>query len=648
MAIRKWMKPGICFAAAVAAISCALMAVDIGRILGLGENNGRLSAVPAILWAICAVCAAYVLLYMVNALLTRKERTIPAQAEDRRHEWIIYLCTMVLITLGLFINYGSYDLSKPLMYFSGDDMGAYAQVKSIIQNGTTLITPLEGGMTGANMFDYPYSDKLSFLIVRCIGIFVKNPYTTASLFYFLNHYLIALAGVWACRKLKISRPLSVAAGVLYGFSPFIGQRYGHLWLTPYFTLPLACLVAIWIIDGKLFEEDGPIRKNRIFLLMTGICFACAFTGLYNAFFACAMLAAATVIRCFREKERKLTRILYPGILIGMTGIGVMINVMPNLVYWHLFGTNPYSELAVRNMEGPEVFALKMTRMLLPRTEHRIPQFWSLAKIYQQNYPLNNENDTAALGIIAAIGFVMSIIMLLAGRKKYLTVSSLNMSAFLIGTMGGLGSFISVFVSTPMRCYNRISLVIMFLSLVMCAMLLEEIVKKRRTLTLTIVAAVMVCVGFFDQTVQWTSPDLSTYTEVRDEVHAIEAELEPGDYVFELPYDGWPNQTIESSYLLHAGYVESENLHWSYGSMHGRSEGFWQQETAELETWRMVQSVEEAGYDGIYLDTVLMTRKYGEEYTQNKILDLNDILGEPLVSSAGRIYFWKTEEPAAEE
>ena len=110
---------------------------------------------------------------------------------------------------------------------------------------------------------------------------------------------------------------------------------------------------------------------------------------------------------------------------------------------------------MRSSADAEVYALKLTRLLLPRTFHRVGKLGNISQMYLQSYPLSNENQTAALGVIAAIGFVMSIIMLLAGRKKYLTVSSLNMSAFLIGTVGGIGGFISVFINIPMRCWKSL-------------------------------------------------------------------------------------------------------------------------------------------------------------------------------------------------
>ena len=115
-------------------------------------------------------------------------------------------------------------------------------------------------------------------------------------------------------------------------------------------------------------------------------------------------------------------------------------------------------------------------------------------------------------------------------------------------------------------------------------------------------------------------------------------------MFQLPYDDWPGPKIAGSYLLHAGYVESEDLHWSYGAMQGRSEAAWQQRVAAQEAYEMIQDLRAAGYDGIYLDTELMNRQSGEAHTQALIADINAILEQdPLESSNGRICFWKITE-----
>ena len=207
--LRKILKPERGIYALMGAICCGLLAVDIGRVLGLTEYRGAMTYVRI---ALIALCAALFLLAAgcMIAGLQKRERATAVRAEKR--EWTIYAAVILLITAGLWINYRTVNLAYPLVYDGGDEIGVYALIKSILQNGTSLITPLEGGKAGADMFDYLYSDKLSFLLVKGIGIFVKNPYTVATLFFFLNHYLIALAATWVCRQIRIGRPMSITVG----------------------------------------------------------------------------------------------------------------------------------------------------------------------------------------------------------------------------------------------------------------------------------------------------------------------------------------------------------------------------------------------------------------------------------------------------
>ena len=645
-AIRKRMKPGVCLAAALAAVSCALLAVDCRRVLDYSKAAaGARNALPAVLWVLCGLGAAYALLYLFFRPKDGKEAGKAALPRDKRiREWMIYLCVIVLITLGLFILFRGQDLSAPIVYTSGDEMGIYALAKSIIRNGTTLITPEEGGLAGGDMFDYPYSDKLSFLWVRLIGLVIHNPYTVVTLFYFLNHYLAALTATWACRKMKVSPPLAVAAGILFAFTPYMQQRFSHMWLTAYYMLPIACLIAIWIVDGKPFEEQEKLRGNRVFRQMAGLSFACAFTGIYYAFFACVLYAAATVIHFFREKERKFSRIFYPALLVCAVAAGVMVNVLPNFLYWSLNGMNPESEVAKRKPEEMEVFALKLARLLLPRDGHRHEALRNIMTRYTGYYPLNNENNTNSLGMVASVGLIMSIIMLLSRRKEYHTVSALNISTLLVGTVGGIGAWLgfwaSVWVSVPIRCFNRSCMVILFMSLLMDMMILDNVVKKHRKAILPILSAAMMVFGFWDQTVPWATPDLNAYHSASRFIDRVEEELEPGDSVFTLPYDDWPTTRAPGGYLLHIGYIESEGLHWSYGAMQGREEARHQDDIVTRDTQSIIEMAREDGYDGIYMDRNHYIRLWGMADMELTVEELTAELGEPINSDDMTMSFWK--------
>ncbi len=591
-----------------------------------------------VVFVLSAIC---IILYIFVFAKKRGER-IRACTRDRfdlRKEIILYLSIILIITAVLLFVYKDINISNPIVYAGGDDLGVYTFAKTIRENGLSLITPLEGGVTGADLFDYIYSDKLSFALVKIITLFTDNPYLTINLFYFLNYYLIAISATFVCRRLEKGRVSSLVIGVLYAFCPYITMRYAHMWLVPYFMLPFACLLAINIINGKYEANSGEIRNNKSFWVAVLVSFACAFTGLYYAFFSAAIIAAAVVIRMLTIKGAKKRSSLYAFVFVVFIVVGVVINIVPNIVYWQINGNNPSGELAMRNPGEAEYYGLKFVQLLLPRPGHRIELLSKINSYYASHFYLVNENQTASLGLVAGVGFILSLLYILIGKQEDSAVSKLNLSAFLIGTIGGIGAFISVFVHIPMRCYNRISLIIMFLSLIIIASLLDKIVLKKKGLG-CILSVCVLAFGIYDQTGVIGSNEYPSYQSANEFINEVETAIHPGDAVFVLPYDDWPSPKVPGSYQLHIGYIESEDIYWSYGAMEGREEAEWQRYIESQDTETMIQLILDEGYDGIYMDKKLYSSKYGSEITEQKTMEITNYLNkDPIISTDGTMCFW---------
>ena len=392
---------------------------------------------------------------------------------------------------------------------------------------------------------------------------------------------------------------------------------------PYFMLPLACLIAIHIIQGRLFETDSGKIDSSLLIRYGVIAFMCAFTGLYYAFFACALFASALMIRLVRMRGKRFPRELLPLVFIAATIAGVVINIAPSILYRAIHGVNASSEIMNRSGYDVEFFSLKLVQMLLPRVGHRISTLAEITQRYCSTYPLVNENMTSSLGMLAGVGFILSILSLFHPKDELKPMSYLNIVVFIIATIGGVGSLISVFISLPMRCYNRMSLVIMFLSLLFIAFLIDKLKPRLPKGGFTALCVCVTMVGLFDQTADYVPYDYS-----------------PGDMVFTLPYDNWPSPTIPGSYKQHLGEVETNGIHWSYGAQQGREEAQWQQHVARYDPETMVRKLLYAGYDGIYLDTSLYAAKYGEEKMREDSNGITNTLGyQPMVSSDGTLYFW---------
>ncbi len=547
----------------------------------------------------------------------------------------LYLWITLIVFAVLVILYHEADMNYPLVYVNGDEMGVYYFVKTIKNFGISLVNTMAGGKSGADVFDYPFSDSLSFILVKFIGIFTDRIYFITNLYYFACYFLNAYSSAYVFKKLGIGRQTAIVLSVLYGFSPYIQLRYAHMWLVGYYMLPLACMVAIHVIQDDGYKKQEAFKKNTEFYQAILISYFCGFTGLYYAYFSCALFAAAFVIRILNKKSLK--RQCYPLAYILAVLSGVVTNVLPNLCYRMLYGENSVGELSIRNSSDAEVYGMKFVQLILPRSGHRISQLASVTDRYCSTYPLVNENLTASLGIIASVGLLVSILMLFYDRAKYKEISYLNAAVFFIATIGGIGSLLSVIVKTPMRCYNRMSLIIMFLSLVIVGRLLDEL-KKRLSLRKFKVALLLVAaIGLFDQTAPFLTPDYSEFESTSELIAQIEENMESGDLIFQLPYSNWPSGV---TYKNHIGYIESDNLRWSYGAMQGREEGNWQQLVASSQVPSMIAQLKGAGYHGIYLDFALYRNIYGQEQADDFLKDLVRELGnEQLKSADGTIYFW---------
>ncbi len=588
-----------------------------------------------------------VLSYLIIYVWLRIKRREPGKrikmTPDFRREVVLYAAIVFSVTILLLFLYRKADISFPLVYAGGDEMGVYYLAKNIDRNGLSMANPLVGGLSGGDMFDYPYSDSLSFICVKLIGLFSDNPYLIINLFYFANFYLIAIIAAAASRNQNVSRSSSYVVGILFAFSSFIQMRYVHIWLTPYYTLPIACMLSLNVVKGRIPDQLDPDKRDRQFWCGMMLAFMCAFTGMYYAYFTCALLAASMVIRIINKRGRAIKKEMYPLAFIASTVTGVVINAMPNVLYWVLEGTNSFGELAVRNRGDVETFGLKLVQLILPRIGHRIALFNSIAAGYFRNYPLVNENSTASIGLIASLGLLVSLLLIFSDKNKYKEISWLNFATFIIATIGGIGSIISVAIVLPMRSYNRMSLIIMFLSLLIIGMMIDglrDIIDYRRVICISLC---ILAVGIFDQTVDFIPYDTSEFNNSRQFFGRIESELNSGDMIFTLPYLEWPSSYIEGSYGMFNGYLETENIHWSYGAMQGREEAQWQKAVAKCEVPQMISKIKNAGYGGIYLDKKLYERNYKKKKgkAEKDIESITREIGvEPLISEDGAKYFWK--------
>lgn len=560
---------------------------------------------------------------------------------------IPYIVVAGLTVIILCILYGGIDIHRPIVY-DGDGVSATYLIKTIKDTGWFLENPWVGGIYGGNWGDYTMCDNLSFFLVKLLSLFSDNCFLMYNMFYFLTYVLVALTAFGVFRVLKVNTVAGTTGALLYSFLAFHQFRAPHIWLTPYFMVPLGLLVAIWIaadsygIDGL---KGRSLFCNKKVIASAVILFLCAFTGFYYAFFTCIIVFMAGVILLL--KKASVRRVLFILSGLGIVALGVLTNVFPSLIYWMQNGLNEKSELLTRAITDPEYYSLKMVQLLLPRQGHRLPAFAQIAGDYHTYFFLNNENHTATLGMVAGLGFLILLLLLFKRnlRQKYVEeIKWLNLGIFLTATIGGIGEIFSMFVSTPMRCYNRLSIYIAFLSLLFLALSATDLlVKVRRVHIRRILCAgislVVLGVGIWDQTTDFGMEAQAAATQSfdsdREFIQKIEEKLPADSMVFELPVVGFPS---EGYYDMYKGYMHSNQIIWSYGGMQGREEHCWETNLMNYPVDEFLDHICYAGYQGLYVDSLIYTEK-GLDF--NLFLQKVGmyLLEQPMISADGRLYFW---------
>ncbi|HEX3248248.1 MAG TPA: hypothetical protein VHS05_02385 [Pyrinomonadaceae bacterium] len=552
----------------------------------------------------------------------------------------IFAVALCLLILFLFLKLWRTDLRIPLFY-SGDTIFYQTVVKGMIDNGWYWQNRFVGAPGGLLMYDFPWIDSTVAVFLWLISFFTHNAGLVLNIFYLLTYPLVAASSLYVFRHFNFSYAISLFSSLLYTFLPYHFLRNeNHLILSAYYAIPLVVMVLLWIT-----AQEFSLRTKK-FLVSAVICIVIGSSGVYYPFFSCFMLLVAGIIGAL--KFQKLKPLLTAAVLIAITATTVAINLSPTLIYKFRHGE---ATAMKRDPAGAEVFALKISQLLMPITGHRIVALDAIKKFHNQN-TLVTENDAAALGFIGSLGFLGLLVQLLS-RKELVTsttpgllsdLSRLNILAVLFGVISGFGFLFAVLISSSIRCYNRICIFIAFFSLMAIAIGLEKIypkTSKARGIFYVLLAVALIG-GVLDQTSPAYVQDFATrkaeYQSDKEFVNRIEASVPPGAMIFQLPYVPFPEfpplqKMIDYDHFR--GYVHSRNLRWSYGTMKNRDGDRALQLLSTLSTEELVKTIVFGGFEGIYVD------RFGYEDNGAALeAELSKLLQtESLRSQNGRLLFF---------
>jgi phosphoglycerol transferase len=576
---------------------------------------------------------------------------VPADVVPRPSRWrtLVQACSgyalaVVLCAAILFVVLQLWwaDLRVPLIGCNSDNRLTGMLIKSITEGGWYLHNDRLGSPYGLDMHDFPMADSWHFLLIKLLALFIPDAGMVQNSFFLLTFPLTTVTSLFVLRRFGISYPPALGGSLLYSFLYYhFGRGTGHLCLAAYYLVPLMGMVILWQFHGEIFgrnDGDGASGRsrwlNRRSLASLAICVLMSSGGTYYAFFGCYFVLVTGIAGVVRQ--RTLRPLLRMTVLIGVIAVGTIANVAPSLLHQYQKGSN--LQVVDRPCGGAEIYGLKIAQLVLPNSVHRFPPLNKLKTTYNVgSTPLINENDAASLGIIGSIGFLALLVRFLfqrpsqdawgvgrgawgvaretphGPRATLDALGLLTMAGVLLATVGGFGVLFALAGGKWFRGYNRICVYLAFFALVAVVMWLDRHYRKWATTRKSMLVAIVLlglltAGGILDQTSGFfllsRAAAEEEYRSDDEFVRGIE-DLVPDDaMIFQLPYVPFPEggQLHQmADYDLFKGYLHSNKLRWSYGTIKGREGDCWQQMLAARPVDELVKTLAWAGYSGIYLD-----------------------------------------------
>ena len=535
---------------------------------------------------------------------------------------------------------------------SGDSVSLLSAFKGTLDNGSYSSNPDLGAPFHQDASWYPHADHLHLVLAKGIGLFSDNPFTVSAIYFFLGFPLAALSMYWLARQRHLGRPGSVVAGVLFSVIPGHQTMFQHLWLASYWVVPLGMWLVLRAAMGEpLFRVKvnwrNPVQRRPALLLnfTTVFCvFGIALGGIYYSAFTLLLLAVTLLVRLVATRERgTVARAGLLLVTIGTVSLAAVVSVAA--------GQDKSTLVSMSSQRGfweSEKAAGKLMDLILPWIHHRVDALRSITVAYNSRTTPTLEEP--ALGVFALAGVVALLVIMLStlvpqrvkpADPQLGMLGVLAVVAISFFSIGGLSSFVALFVTSQIRTWSRLFVFIALVGLMAVAHWVTVVSRRNRTLGLLAAGALLV-IGVLDQTNPAVAPD---YKAMRNEVgdlttfsQSIEAKVGPGCSVFQLPVVPFPeNPPVRdmADYAHLRPYLTSSSLRWSYGAFRGTSLADWQLALPQTSTTGLVDDVVAAGFCAVEVD-----RAGFADRAATLEADLRSLLGAPISTTRdGRLLAW---------
>jgi hypothetical protein len=515
----------------------------------------------------------------------------------------------VVVLLFIVLQLWRFDFHVPFNNL-GDSLWYAALAKSITQNGWTYYVPQLSAPFGLPAASFPSMTNVDWLVMKALSAFLRDPATVFNVFWLLSILVTAWTALFSLRILGVPPWVSCAGGLIYSCLPFTWLRStSHLSLV-FFAVPLLCAYATYLVRGPVAPwTDQTYRRTGIIgALLQG------FDYLYYAWFGILLFAAAGIVGYASRRHREA--LTWAGLGIAVLCIATVINLSPSFVAWQRHGK---PDIGYKVPSEAEIYGLKIRQLLLPSGHNPLPPLRTWATLdARASFPLENENRTARLGLVGALGFLYLLWSIVVPAKDgphgatIKAIAALNLFALSVTTVGGFGAIINTLTVPEIRAYNRFSVFIAFFATAGVSLWLADGWRRTprpRRLILAAVAAALAAFSLYDQVLdargitRGYDRDRAAAAEAGAVVGRMEAVLPDRTAVFQFPITDFPRDARRGPMFAydHAlPYLQSDHLRWSWPSLSPKHVA-WSRYVRSIRGAGIVRVLAGSGFGAVWVD-----------------------------------------------
>lgn len=478
----------------------------------------------------------------------------------------------------------------------------------------------------ANWNDYPVTEDVVFFLTgqlaKIIGL-----YAATNFLLFLSHFLAGISFWGVCRYYKINFLLAFSGAIFFAFSHFIFIRgLGHIVVGLCWHIPLILMIIEMVYAKRI---NLSINKKFFFAVLISI-----LTGFLNPYYSimyCQLLIFSAIFFYFKKDFKAIKVSL---MLLLITFLSFLLVNFETIFYSIEHGSN--SAFSGRNIPSLELYALKIPDMIFAPGGGSFFTDFSRMIYYDEAY-LKGEYWSPYIGFFgifsAIIFYFINTKYFFKGDFKRITVNywhSIWITLFSI--VGGLNLVIGIAGFTFLRATNRYSI---FLLTIFILYTLKYIDKKKLSFKyIFLISSLIFYSVWYEQLghrIKANPPKPNHIETMLSADISFVKKIENVSFhgkVFIMPVMKFPEVgpiNGMSDYQPFRLSLNSNTLHYSYGSNKGRGDTDWQYSVEESSPEQIVFKLQNYGFD------VLVIHKKGfadnAEWIIKKLNEFTSIITE---------------------